>query len=78
MPTVVVIGPYRFFFFAGDRHEPAHIHVERDENVAKFWLRPVRLQSSGGFSRPEISRLSAIVQENQMQFLEKWNDYFQG
>lgn len=77
MPTVITVGPYRFFFFAGDRHEPAHIHVERDDKVAKFWLKPVRLQSSGGFSRQEISRLSTIVQENQTQFLEAWNDYFQ-
>jgi len=24
--------------------------VERDDNVAKFWLDPVRLQGSGGFA----------------------------
>jgi len=78
MPTVLRIGPYRFFFFAGDRSEPAHIHVEREESVAKFWLQPVRLHTSGGFSRPEISRVSSLVQENQTQFLEAWNDYFQG
>jgi len=60
-----------------DMNQP-HIHVERDDNVAKFWLCPVRLQSSGGFSRQEISQLSTIVQENQSQFLEKWNDYFHG
>ncbi len=51
MPTILRIGPYRFFFFAGDRNEPEHIHVERDDNVAKFWLIPIRLQSSGGFTR---------------------------
>ncbi len=41
-------GPYRFFYYAGDRDEPQHIHVERDDRIAKFWLDPVRLQSSGG------------------------------
>ena len=48
MPTVLRIGgPYRFFFFAGDRGELPHIHVEREDKLAKFWLDPVRLQSSG-------------------------------
>jgi hypothetical protein len=28
MPTILRIGPYRFFFYAGDRNEPQHIHVE--------------------------------------------------
>ena len=34
VPTVLRIGPYRFFYYAGDRDEPAHIHVERDEKIA--------------------------------------------
>ncbi|HEX9646771.1 MAG TPA: DUF4160 domain-containing protein [Alphaproteobacteria bacterium] len=50
MPTILRVGPYRFFFYSGDSDEPAHIHVERDDNVAKFWLDPVRLQGSGGFA----------------------------
>ena len=38
MPVVLRIGPYEFFFFSNERQEPAHIHVERDEDEAKFWL----------------------------------------
>ena len=48
MPTVLREGPYRFFFYASDREEPPHVHVERDRQTAKFWLQPVRLQRSGG------------------------------
>ncbi|MGJ0483623.1 MAG: DUF4160 domain-containing protein [Methylomicrobium sp.] len=76
MPTILRIGPYRFFFFAGDRDEPPHIHIEREDKVAKFWLDPVRLQSSGGFSRNEIIRLQKIVGEYQIQLREAWNAYF--
>ena len=36
MPTVLWKGPYRFFFYSGDRNEPAHIHVEHENRVAKF------------------------------------------
>lgn len=41
MPTVLRVGPYRFFFYAGDRDEPPHVHVERNDKVAKFWLDPI-------------------------------------
>src|SRR5436190_6760940 len=57
MPTVLRVAPYRFFFYASDRREPPHIHVERDDKVAKFWLEPVRLERSGGFTRREINRV---------------------
>jgi hypothetical protein len=40
MPTVLRLGPYRFFFYAGDGVEPPHVHVERDDNTAKFRLDP--------------------------------------
>lgn len=78
MPTVLRVGPYRFFFYAGDRDEPQHVHVERDDNIAKFWLDPIRLQSSGGFSRTEIARIQRLVTEHQSQLLEGWNVYFHG
>ena len=78
MPTVLRSGPYRFFFYAGDRDEPPHIHVERDDNKAKFWLEPVRLQNSGGFSRTEIGRIQKLVEENREDLLRSWNEYFNG
>ena len=78
MPTVLQVGPYRFFFYAGDRDEPEHVHVERDENVAKFWLDPVRLERSGGFGRTELRRIQRMVEEHRPGLLEAWHDYFQG
>jgi len=78
MPTVLRIGPYRFFFYASDRDEPAHIHVERDDSVAKLWLDPVRLQSSGGLSRVEIRRIEGLVGRHQSELMEAWNEYFRG
>ncbi len=76
MPTVRRSGPYRFFFYASDRDEPRHIHVERDDKVAKYWLSPVRLASSGGFNRLELSRIRGIIEQNHEQLLEAWNGYF--
>jgi hypothetical protein len=78
MPTVLRIESYRFFFYAGDRDEPPHVHIEGDDKIAKFWLEPVRLQTSGGFSRTEITRLHKLVEQNREHLLRQWNDYFGG
>jgi hypothetical protein len=50
-------GPYRFFIYSTDRDEPQHVHIERDDKIAKVWLEPARLQSSGGFSRAELQKI---------------------
>lgn len=76
MPTVLRVGPYRLFFYSGDRVEPPHVHVERDENVAKFWLDPVRLQNNGGFGAKEINRIHRLIEEHQEGLLRSWNEHF--
>lgn len=48
MPTILRVGPFRFFFYSSDRAEAAHVHVESGTGVAKFWLNPVRLAGSRG------------------------------
>ena len=78
MPTVLWQGPYRFFFYAGDRDEPAHVHVEREDRLAKFWLDPVRLQRSGGFTRAEIAETLRILTRHRGDLMEAWNEYFRG
>jgi len=76
MPTVFRDGPYRFFFYASDRDEPYHIHVERDEKVAKYWLDPIRLRNSGGLDRLELKQIPSIVEKSQESLMEAWNEYF--
>ena len=76
MPTAFRSGPYRFFFYAGDRHEPPHVHVERDASKAKFWLQPVFLQSSFNFSRTELNDIQRLILQNQTLLLQHWHDYF--
>ena len=78
MPTVLRLGPYRFFFYAGDRDEPQHVHIERDDRIAKFWLEPIRLQSSGGLSRVEIARIERLVSDHREVLMEAWDEYFGG
>lgn len=77
MPTALRDGPYRLFFYASDCAEPAHVHVEREDKVAKLWLSPVRLVSSGGFPRAEIARIQRLVMDRQFELMEAWNAYCQ-
>jgi hypothetical protein len=78
MPTVLRAGPYRFFFYAGDRDEAPHVHVESGDAVAKFWLDPVRLQQDRGFRRADLREVERLVAGNRSQLMKAWNDYFNG
>ncbi len=63
MPTVLRKRSYRFFFVSLDRSEPPHIHVRRENMVAKTWLRPVALERAGGFSAVELNVILKLVDE---------------
>ena len=76
MPTVLRIGPYRFFFYSNENEEPAHIHVRRDEGEAKFWLEPVALAANMGFSARELRKVRGMVASHRDELLQAWNDYF--
>ena len=75
MPVVLRIGPCRLFFYAADVVEPVHVHVQREDNVAKFWAAPVRLADAGGFRASELRRIERIVTDHQTQIVEAWNAF---
>lgn len=76
LPTIAIIGSYRFFFYSEEGMELPHVHVRRDRATAKFWLEPVRLANSKRFRGPELRSLQDLVEEKREQFLEVWNEYF--
>jgi hypothetical protein len=76
MPAVLRRGPYRFFFVSLDRDEPPHIHVRRENMVAKFWLDPIALQQTGGYNRTELNNIARLVHEHRDRLLESWYDFF--
>lgn len=76
MPTALRVGPYRFFFYSSDSGEPRHVHVQRDDALAKFWLDPVRVETSVGFSASEIRTVRSIIAEHRRTLVGRWNEYF--
>lgn len=76
MPTVLRIGPYRFYFYSHESDEPPHIHIDRDSQTCKFWLEPVALARNLGFSPKELRTIEGYVIEHTQQILEAWHEYF--
>jgi hypothetical protein len=69
-------GPYRFYFYSHEPNEPPHVHVDRDDLSAKFWLDPPSLARNFGFSAKELNRIRKLVVQYQEEFLEAWDGYF--
>jgi hypothetical protein len=52
------------------------VHVDRDDQSARFWLTLVALARNLGFSPVELRRIHRMVGENQALLIEKWRDRF--
>jgi Domain of unknown function (DUF4160) len=76
MPTVLRSGPYRFYFYSHEPNEPPHIHVDREDLSAKFWLDPVQLERNFGFRAHELRTLQSMVIGHREGLLEAWNEFF--
>jgi hypothetical protein len=64
VPAVLSVRSFRFFFVSSDRGEPPHVHVRREDKVAKFWLDPVALERAGRFSRVELNEIAKLIEEH--------------
>ena len=76
VPTILMVGPYRMYLYSHEPNEPPHIHVDRDDQSAKFWLNPVALAVNLGFNPAELRRIQRLVTENRPQLLEEWHERF--
>jgi hypothetical protein len=77
MPTVLLVEGFRFFFFSNEGLEPPHIHVEKGDGYAKWWLQePSQLAHSEGFTPSQLRRVRELVAEHGGMFVEAWHEYF--
>jgi Domain of unknown function (DUF4160) len=76
MPVVLFVNGFRFFFFSNENEEPIHIHVEKGDAAAKFWLNPLELEYNFGFSSRELRQIKELTEMNRLLFIQKWNEYF--
>jgi hypothetical protein len=76
MPAVLRSGPYRLYFYSHEPNEPPHVHVDRDNLSAKFWLNPIGLARNLGFTARELRQIERLVAIHQMLLMEAWDGYF--
>ena len=75
MPTVLRSGPYRVYFVSHDLIEPPYVHVDRDDQSAKFWLNPVLLARNLGFKSKELRTIERLLVENEVALLAAWREH---
>ncbi|WP_454171169.1 DUF4160 domain-containing protein [Microbacterium maritypicum] len=78
MPTVMRVRGYRFFFYSNEGLEPPHVHVERAEFTAKFWLRPVESAAKTRFDDRELRLLRRLIEHRRDLIEEAWHEHFGG
>ena len=79
MPIIFRYRGFKFFFYSneGSPREPIHVHVERDEMEAKFWLIPeVRVAYNDGYDARTLRMLLGVVEANKDRIVRAWNEYF--
>jgi rRNA maturation protein Rpf1 len=76
MPTVHRENGYRFYFYSHENFEPPHIHVDKENNTAKFWLIELSLARNIGFNAKELKEIREIIKSNHKKMTEKWYEYF--
>jgi len=59
--------------------EPRHMHVDRENKSAKFWLDPdVSLAENRGYSRKELRDIERIARENLEELRNEWDAFCGG
>jgi len=78
-PTLLREGPYRIYMYSYDCGEPRHVHVDRENKSAKFWLDPVvTLAANYGYSRAELRKIERLLGEHLDLLRERWDEFCSG
>jgi len=76
MPTVLIIGKYRFFFNSREELR-MYRHVNTSDGTAKFWLEPlVGLANYYNISTQELKEMQQLTEEHKDEFTKAWRQHF--
>jgi hypothetical protein len=74
-PTQLALNSERVAHGSSRRPVP-YVHIQRDACLAKYWLAPVTLARSTGFSPRELRTIASLVETNADSFMEAWHAHF--
>jgi len=76
MLTALRSGPYRFYFYSYNCNEPRHMHVDRENMSARFWLEPDALLAANyGFKPSELRIIERVIRQNLEQLRHEWDAF---
>lgn len=65
MPTILIVGKYRFFFNSREEIR-MHVHVNTSDGTAKFWIEPlISISEYYNLSTKDLKEIQLIVEKNQ-------------
>ena len=77
-PTVFRHGAFRFYFFSREETQ-LHVHVQRPEGEAKYWLEPrISLAQNLGLSRRQLCEAQLLVESHADEIRSAWWKHFGG
>jgi hypothetical protein len=79
MPVIYRYRGFKFFFYSneGTPREPMHIHVEKADVEAKFWLLlEVRVAYNDGYDARTLRELMEMVEANKERIGRAWDEFF--
>ncbi len=60
------------FYEADVANEPPHVHITKEGNEAKFWLKPVKVEREGKFGKTDLRDIERIIEDNHDFLLDAW------
>ena len=76
MPVILFINGWRFFFYSNENKEPIHVHVQKAEMEAKFWMDEkdfeIRESFSHRMSPPAKREVKKIIYLNFDYIVDQW------
>ena len=75
-PTVLRVGPYRFFFNSREERR-RHVHVATADGNVKFWLEPtISIATFHNLRTKDLNAIEAMVREHADEFRQAWDTHF--
>ncbi len=73
--TILRIGGFEFFFFAGD-HEPAHVHVRNGDGVAIIDIDTATVRHTlGSIRKWDVARAKSLVHRHRYLLQAAWDEF---
>lgn len=80
MPTILFIYGWRLFFYSNESNEPIHIHVQKGDIEAKYWLliEEIEIIEAFSYNFTPVSKkeIKKIIYQHFDLIVSEWSKHF--